>query len=124
GHWKWWAAYGAAQFGLFYSWPGTTFALAVLNAGVLAMIVFSRKDRLTSSARWLVVTALAGMLSFQLYLPCVGQLAGHLDDWDAKGLSWFWVHNVSSRLMTGMPWKVPGGTLPEMSILIAQHPVF
>lgn len=124
GGWKWWAAYGAAQFGLFYSWPGTTFALAVLNAGVLTLIACSPGDRATLAIRWLVATGAAGLTAFQLYLPCVAQLFGHLDDWDAKGLGWPWVCNVGSRLLTGMPWHLPGGTLPEMSVLFAQHPVF
>lgn len=124
GRWRWWAAYGGAQFGLFYSWPGTTFTLMVLNAGVAAMIACSSGDRLTSATRWLTATAVAGMVSFQLYLPCVAQLFGHLDDWDAKGLGWPWISNVGSRLLTGMPWKIPGGTLPEMSALFTQHPIF
>ncbi len=125
GRWRGWAAYGGAQFGLFYSWPGSTFTLMVLNIGVAAMIAFSKGDRLTSTTRWLTTTAVAGMVSLQLYLPCVAQLSNHLDDWDAKGLGGPWIYNVGSRLLTGMPWKVPGhGTLPEMSVLLAQHPIF
>jgi hypothetical protein len=123
GTWKGWAAYGAAQFGLFYSWPGTTVALAILNIGVLCMIVLSApENRLTLLARWLVATAVAGMAALQLYLPCVAQLLGHLDDWDAQGLGWPWVQNVFSRLLTGMPWSMPGGTFPQLSEITAQNP--
>lgn len=125
GTWKRWAAYGAAQFALFYSWPGTTVALATLNLGVLGMIALSTPgNRLTLLARWLVATGVAGMVALQLYLPCVAQLFGHLDDWDAKGLGWPWVQNVGSRLLTGMPWNMLGGTYPELSKMAAENPAF
>lgn len=124
GRWTWWAAYGLAQFALFYSWPGVTLTLAALNVGMALMVARAPGDRPTLAARWLVVTAVAGMAALQMYLPCVGQLLGHLDDWDARGLGPPWVANVCSRLLTGMPWKVPGGTLPELAVLLPQHPIF
>jgi hypothetical protein len=124
GGWGWWAGYALAQFGLFYSWPGAVLTLAVLNAGVLVLIAtLPASRRFTLGARWLVATTAAGMAALQLYLPCVKQLAGHMDDWDAKGLGWPWVHNVASRLLTGMPWKLPGGTLAQTSDLLAQNPL-
>ena len=124
GGWRWWTAYGAAQFCLFYSWPGAVLSLAVLNMGLLVLMGTSPDgNRFTLIARWLVATTLAGMTALQLFLPCVRQLAGHMDDWDAKGLGWPWVHNVVSRLLTGMPWKLPGGTLPQTSEMLAQDPL-
>lgn len=122
GTWRWWAAYGAAQFALFYSWPGMTFTLAVLNAGVAGLIAFSRGDRLTLFARWIFVTAVAGMACLQLYLPCAAQLFGHMDDWDSQGLGRPWIFNVLSRFLTGIPWSVPNGNFPQLKPVMEAHP--
>ncbi len=123
GGWGRWSAYGAAQVLLFFSWPGTAFTLAVLNLCVLALVVHSRRDIVTLLSRWVVVTAAAGMLCFQLYLPCAAQLVGHLNDWTADGIGQSWLNNVGSRLLIGMPWQTIEGTFPQAAVLIADFPL-
>jgi hypothetical protein len=115
GTWRRWAALGAAQFLLFYSWPAMVPTLVLLNLGLCGGIVAMRENRGPQLARWLVTGLVSGMIALQLYLPCVGQLLHHLDDWDAKGLGAIWLKNVGARLLSGMPWAQPGSAFPELA---------
>ncbi len=125
GRWKWWIAYGASQFLLMAAWPGSLEFLVLLNAGVLAMTLFSSKKefRWIVFGRFVVTCLLAGMATLLLLAPCVPQFVKFSQTMQSAGLPREWFVNVASRFLTGFPWTFPGtppSAYPNTSHLFGQ----
>lgn len=114
GRWRFWVASGAAQFALFYSWPGSAFTLVVLNFCLLGFILIQGSSPLVLISRWLVSSCVAGMIVIQLTFPCLAQIKSYLTISDANALGAFWLKNVGALLLTGWPWHASTSSLPSL----------
>lgn len=114
GRWRYWIASGAAQFALFYSWPGSAFTLVILNLSLLGFLLIQGHSTSLFLGRWLVSSLVAGMVVLQLTLPCMAQLHFHLHQWDADALGGPWLMNIGTLLLTGLPWHAATTAFPRL----------
>lgn len=116
GRWRTWAAFGAGQFVLLYTWPGTVYLLLLVN-GFTVLLFLLRKDSRPWAGRWFACTALAGMLVVQLMLPLVPQMRAYLSG-AAPPLGFCTGERcrvIFGHLALGAPWQQTGdGTYPEI----------
>lgn len=129
GRWRWWAAFGALEFLLAFSYPTCVYVLLVLNLCAPFAIYFVRgksPEALVQGGRWLVANVFAGMAFLQLLLPCIPQLIAYVKGQQGNGyLDFTWTSNFLSRMLTGNPWKYEPGLYPtkmELSDWFVYHP--
>jgi hypothetical protein len=113
GGWRDWAAVGALQFGLLYTYPGMAFLLVVLNVLTLPVLALSRLAAgpfRRQSGRWFCANAVAAAVTIFLMLPLVPQARIYFDYEAGRQilLGWSWVRSALSYLLAGVPWA--GGT--------------
>jgi uncharacterized membrane protein YdcZ (DUF606 family) len=116
GRWTAWAAFGAGQFALLYTWPGTLYLLFLVNL-LTAVLFLLKKAPREWAGRWFACTALAAMLVVQLMLPLVPQMRAYLSG--SKSPMGFYTEErcrvIFGHLALGAPWRQTGdGTYPEI----------
>lgn len=126
GAWKWWAAWGAVQFALLFTYPGMLFLLVLMNLLTLPVLALSRESagpfRL-QSGRWFFVNACAAAVTVILMLPLVPQARIYFDHESSRQieLGWHWMRSALSFLLAGVPWAGSPGHV-ALSQLASAHP--
>ena len=127
--WPWWLAFGAAQFGLIYCYPGGAYILVVLNLLTLGWLGWqARVTRdVTTLGRWFAVNCLAGIAAIQLMLPLVPQLREYMKTEEARQpLTTEWFQNTAAYFFVGAPWSKTlrlDSPHPELWPHVVRHPV-
>jgi len=108
GWWRWWIAFGAAQFCLLYTYPAVFYPVAALNVATLVCLLARYpvdQAPFVPLARWFVV-GVAGALAFVwLFLPCVPQMREYLAGTLAAGeMSAGWWQDFGAHLFAGVTW--------------------
>ena len=131
GRWRWWAAFGLAEFLLMYSYPTCVYVLVVLNVCALPAIWWRwgrTPDAITQVMRLTVSNVFAAMFFLLLMLPCVPQFLAYVKGTPGQGeLDWEWMTNFLSHLSGGIPWAYRGHWEPGSLQLCARfsaHPGF
>ena len=123
GRWRAWAVFGATQFFLLHTWPGTLYLLVIINL-VTVILFLSRNAPRDFSGRWFFCTGVAGMLVVQFMLPLVPQMKNYLSQ-SSTHLGFFhWeeLRLIFSHLALGAPWKsLAGGPYLEVQRMIFPH---
>ena len=105
GKWRYWWAYGSAQFYLLYAYPGALVLVAVINAVTLVLIFGGGAERRCLWGRWFVVSLAGGMLFLQLMVPCLLQLLAYLPELMGFGkIDGRWVVDEASLMFLGQTW--------------------
>ena len=133
GRWRWWLAFGTAEFLCMYSWKGVMYPLALANLVLLAWIICGRRmncglpdaeavsgSRATSLWRWLVASLIAAGWFINLVYPCVLQLKDskqQLVQLSGRPMGRIWFHNTLSGVFTGTPWHVEDKRNPTEQVL-------
>ncbi|MGF1656479.1 MAG: hypothetical protein ACFCU3_05805 [Verrucomicrobiales bacterium] len=111
-HWRWWAGFGLAQCLLLYTLPAMMYFLVVLNIVTMLILVktWLSCGEMVPLLRWLVGCLAGGMLFVQMFAPCIPQLLEYLDRDRAQAeMTWNWVADAGSLLLSGMVWSgAPG----------------
>ncbi len=138
GRWRWWLAFGAAEFLCMYSWKGVMYPMAAANAILFLWILFGKRspsdvstpgDRSATVARWLVANLLAAGLFVNLVYPCLLQIKdakNHLIQLSGRPMGPKWLHDSLSAIFTGMPWHPEEPLNPTeiaLSTTLSTHPV-
>ncbi|MCP4847097.1 MAG: glycosyltransferase family 39 protein [Verrucomicrobiaceae bacterium] len=111
GRWRYWSAFGAAEFLLFYAYPGTIYILVPLSAGALSYIWITKKDlargdKLTLTSRWFSSCTFAAIPAIILMAPNLPQMQAYFARARAQGeLSMNWLWDNLCYMGTGMPWN-------------------
>jgi hypothetical protein len=116
GRWRWWIAFGLAEFFLLYFYLFCLHLLVVVNVcAVVALALHHGIGRRLFSqvARWFAVNVFAAALFLPLILPCVPQFLEYVKTTPGQGqLSLDWIGNYLSHLLAGIPWACYGYTEP------------
>lgn len=129
GRWRYWGAFGALQFLLFYAYPGTIYLLAAISIAALTYIWIAHKDLAQSdkvilTSRWFSSCTLAAIPAIILMAPNLPQLQAYFERARAQGeLSMDWLRDNLCYLATGMPWKPWEADNPNC-LYLAETPVF
>ncbi len=139
GRWRWWLAFGAAEFLCMYSWKGVMYPLAAANLVLLLWVLTGKllacesagsgAGRRVVLARWLVSNLLAAGLFINLTYPCVLQIKEaktHLVQLSGRPMDRVWLHNSISSVFTGMRWHVEEKENPTNVVLsteLHKHPL-
>ncbi len=139
GRWRWWLAFGAAEFLCMYSWKGVMYPLAAANLVLLLWVLTGKvqssatpvfgAERRTTAARWLVANLLAAGLFINLTYPCVLQIKdakAHLIQLSGRPMSRAWLDNSISAVFTGMTWhseEKENPTEVRLSRELQKHPL-
>ncbi len=110
GKWNWWLAFGASQFAILYTYPGTLFILLVLNLAaipVLALCSEAAKPLSAQSGRWFVTNALSAIPVIILMLPLYEQVRDYMAYESGRNIAvgWPWVTNVLWHFVSGVAWN-------------------
>lgn len=129
GSWGRWAAYGAAQFLLLWTYVGLVLHLVVVNLVALAAIFYLNRQTAMlrpQLVRWTAANGFGAMLWLQLMIPNLCQVP----DYMARGgrdLGERWIAAAMSHLYAGMPWSHgPFGAnpiYPELVDVVAAAPL-
>jgi hypothetical protein len=136
GRWRWWLAFGAAEFLCMYSWKGVMYPLAAANAILFLWILLGKRSpseisppgvRSATVARWLVANLLAAGLFINLVYPCLLQIKdakNHLIQLSGRPMGPKWLHDSVSAIFTGMPWhpEEPLNPTENRSLHYPLHP--
>jgi hypothetical protein len=122
GRWRWWAAFGTAQFFLLWTYPGVAFILIVLNVLSLPAILLGRESagpRISQLGRWFCANACAALPTFVLFLPLIPQMREFMEHESSQGnfIGWPWVVNVMNHFLAGTAWfrnSQQGAEYPEI----------
>ncbi len=128
--WRWWLAFGAAEFALIYCYPGGVYILVILNVLTLGWLI--RQARAdgdsTTIGRWFAVNCLAAVLAVQMMLPLVPQLQKFMKTDEARQpLKAEWIVNTAAHFFVGVSWTKnppPGSLNPELLPHAKRHPLF
>ncbi len=127
GTWGRWAAYGAAQFLLLWTYPSTLWFVALLNLTAVASVLLLHRNGPALGSqlvRWAIV-GLAGALAWgRLMAPNVAQFLDYSRRDSIDRMDRIWFQDVGAFLATGMPWGRPGSNPRhvELSDLALAHP--
>lgn len=115
GRWRWWLAFGGAQFLLMYFYPTCVYVLVVLNLCAPLAIWWSwKKDSLVPALRWLVANIAAATAFLPVMLPCVPQFLEYVKGTGGQGqLSLMWLANFLAHMVAGIPWAYQGHYEPD-----------
>ncbi|MGI9431848.1 MAG: hypothetical protein ACR2PQ_06530, partial [Myxococcota bacterium] len=129
GTWPRWGAFAAAEALVMWTYPAVAPFLVLTNAvGVGALLGLHRGQRTLRPQllRGLVANLVAAGIWLQLMAPNLAQLARYPGEDEVQGaLSLRWLLDVSSLLLSGMPWKRAGeldGPYPQLAELAAARP--
>lgn len=129
GRWRAWAGFAAAHGCMVYTYPGTLFFGACLNA-LTPLVFWAAKDAATprpaALGRWFCCSALAAAVMVPVMLPLVPQMALYLKSPEAVGtnLGAKWFADVGSSFVGGVCWVVGKvGKYPQMSAVAADAPI-
>lgn len=132
GRWRWWLAFGLAEFYLFWSYFGSVYALVALNAAAPLFIWMDRAkggDRWLLLVRWIVANVLALMGVVGIMLPCVPQILAFMKQNVLAGsFDTAWFVDAACYLLVGVPWHawepgnpycafLSGENLPQVLVL-------
>jgi hypothetical protein len=130
GRWRWWAGFAAAEFALLYAYPGCLYMVVIANlCGVVALMLRhpNWEARAQHLPRLLVASTVAGMVYFQLMLPCVPQLINYFKTERALGeIGVRWHRNMGAHLLAGIPWNnsdIPSAGYQELQWAAEAHPL-
>ena len=111
GRWRWWSAFGAALFALMYSnalhiYPAVGIGLCGLAA---ILMRWPDPEARIQIGRFAAVTLLAGMVFFQLMLPCLPQFIEYQKTSAVQGqMDARWLSSYFGLLFAGAPWSSTG----------------
>lgn len=130
GRWRWWLAFGAAEFLCMYSWKGVMYPLAAANLVLLLWILAGKAgadespapapERRVTAARWLVANLLAAGIFINLAYPCLLQIKdakAHLIQLSGRPMGKIWLDNSISAVFTGMSWHIEEKENPTEVVL-------
>lgn len=109
GRWRWWLAFGFAQFYLFWTYFASVYLLAALNVTAALMIATLRdrahSDRVTLGVRWAVANVVSAILVIAIMSPCLPQLFEFLSQKPLPGsFDAAWFADAACYLVSGLPW--------------------
>jgi len=107
GSWGRWAAFGAAQFLLLWTYVGLVLHLVVVNLVALAAIIHlhRRTPALRPQlVRWTAANGFGAMLWLQLMIPNLCQVPAYMAR-GGRDLGERWIAAAMSHLYAGMPWS-------------------
>ncbi|MGA7214570.1 MAG: glycosyltransferase family 39 protein [Terrimicrobiaceae bacterium] len=129
GRWRWWAGFAASEFALLYAYPGCLYMVVTANlCGAVALMLRHPhwEARAQHFPRLLVASTGAGMVYFQLMLPCVPQLINYFKTERALGkIGVRWHRNMGAHLLAGIPWNnsdIPSAGYQELQWAAEAHP--
>ncbi len=127
GTWGRWLAFGACQFLLLYTYPGTLYFLVVLNAFTALALLhlhWGTPALWQQMPRWLLAGLAGAMAWLQLMLPNMMQLVEYLGKYDSDTPPRF-LANVLASLWVGLGWKVGelGEHYAELMDMALAHPL-
>lgn len=127
GTWRRWAAYGAAQFLLLWTYPATLWFVVLLNLAAVASVLRLHRNgpaRGSQLVRW-GIAGLAGALAWgRLMAPNVAQFLTYSGRGRIEQIDWTWFQDVGAFFSTGMPWGRTDSNPRhvELSDLALAHP--
>ncbi|MEI6537386.1 MAG: glycosyltransferase family 39 protein, partial [Verrucomicrobiaceae bacterium] len=104
--WRHWAAFGALEFLLMYSWAGIFYAVAAVNITALVLML-CHEGRVAFVVRWLTVNLAAAGVFASLYAPLLPQIARARERllWiKGKPMDEQWLHDILIMPFTGAPF--------------------
>ncbi len=107
GSWRRWAAFGAAQFLLLWTYVGLGLHLVVVNLVALGSIVWLHRGTphlAPQIVRWTAANLFGAMLWLQLMVPNLGQVPAYMAR-GGRDLGERWLTSAMSHLYAGMPWS-------------------
>ena len=121
--WRWWLLFALGQWLCLYSFSGSLYFVFILNIGLLgnlALRVWRRAEPKEVLYRPLVAISLAAILTIQLMLPALPQLAAAITGLDSlKGpMGWLWVKDIVAYLGSGLSCNNVGGGHDYPSVLM------
>lgn len=127
GTWSRWAAFGAAEFLLLWTYPATVWIVALLN--LLAVASVFRLHRggpalRSQLVRW-AIAGLAGALAWlRLMAPNIPQFVAYSQVGSADEMDRLWFQDTGAFLATGIPWgrAAPNLRHVELSDVAVAHP--
>lgn len=129
GSWPRWAAFGAAQLFLLWTFPGALWhgiAASLVAAAGIVLLHPGGAARRTQLRRWLVTHFAVAMGGLQVGLPLAGPLLLYLADKDTqRPVVGRWLENEAGYFFAGTPWRQPGALgpdYPQLASLAAEHP--
>ena len=132
GGWRWWLAFGLAEFLCMYSWKGVMYPLAAANLVLFAWICRGQLShspgqnacvRSGAAWRWIVANVIAAGLFINLVYPCLLQVKdakNHLIQLSGRPMGRIWLDNSISSIFTGMAWHVEEKENPTEVVLSRQ----
>jgi hypothetical protein len=132
GGWRWWLAFGLAEFLCMYSWKGVMYPLAAANLVLFAWICRGKLsthpgqlegNRTGTAWRWIVANLIAAGLFINLVYPCLLQVKDakdHLIQLSGRPMGRVWLDNSISGVFTGMAWHVEEKENPTEVVLSRQ----
>jgi len=110
GRWRWWIAYGFAQFLILWSYPGALHLLVALNISAVCIVFLiggpSREWRQAQAGRWFTGCVLGAVCCTLLMLPLVQPLIFYLKSARMQGpMPAASYSDAAAWLITGMPWR-------------------
>ena len=133
GRWRWWLAFGAAEFLCMYSWKGVLYPLSLANLVLLLWMIRGRLSSASTSAaetatasrstsiwRWLVASLIAAGWFINLVYPCLLQVKDakqQLVQLSGRPMGRIWFHNTISGVFVGTPWHVEDERNPTEEVL-------
>ncbi len=131
GTWRWWIAFGLAEFGALYSWKAAIHPILALNLTTFVLIILQRSTGGAGFAqlcRWAVANVIALMLFVPLFAPAIGQiqrkLAASIQAKGKMGMPWF--RDFWSQLTAAMDWSNsdPHAVFETATTLNERIPIF
>jgi hypothetical protein len=108
GRWRWWLAFGLAQFYLLWTYMGAVHLVAMLNLAAVGLIFYDRsrvQDRAAFLARLIVANVISAMFFIALMAPCLPQFKEFMDTKPLQGMiDLAWWKDALGYLMIGLPW--------------------
>lgn len=124
--WPRFAAYGACQTLLLWTYPGALFVLIVINGAVLGRLWKTRTDAAGADAspllRFAMTELLAGLVWLQLNLPNMMQFLEYAKDWSSP-ITMDFLSRTALLMLLGTPSEEPREGFVTMAGLFENSPV-
>jgi len=129
GWWRWWIAFGVAQFCLLYTYPAVLYPVAALNMATVVLLLARRPldvAPFVPLSRWFVAGAAGALAFLWLFLPCVPQMREYLAGGLASGaMNAGWWNDFGAHLFAGVTWFRSGDVnapQPELRAMMLARP--
>lgn len=125
GTWKWWLAFGLAEFCYLYFNASGIYVLVLLNCGAVAAFALNREwqksDRLTLAKRWFVANTFGALAFLLLMGPCLLTLHDRFfpNPKIAEIMGPDLMADMAASLATGMRWFEWGGPEHPLALVLS-----